>query len=140
MSTTRISTLGVNRAIGSVLGAVYILVGLLGFTVSGGSDFAGDSGGKLLGIFMVNPLHNAAHLLVGALLLAGAAGGERAASRTNTLVGGVYLVLAVLGPVVQNGSLNILALNAPDHVLHLASAVLLLLVGLVAPRATSRAS
>ena len=45
-------------------------MGLLRFTVSVGSSFAGTDGGLLVGIFMVNPLHNIAHLLVGALLLA----------------------------------------------------------------------
>ena len=67
---SRGATRSVNKLVGVVFGAVYVLVGLLGFTVSGGSSFAGTDGGLLVGIFMVNPLHNIAHLLVGALLLA----------------------------------------------------------------------
>ncbi len=74
----------VNKLVGVVFGAVYVLVGLLGFTVSGGSSFAGIDGGLLLGIFMVNPLHNIAHILVGALLLAGGMGTVRAAKSVNT--------------------------------------------------------
>jgi hypothetical protein len=132
MSNTKTPTWAVNRLLGAVFGAVYILVGLLGFTVTGGTDFAATSGGKLLGIFMVNPMHNVVHLLVGALLLAGVAGGELASVRVNTLVGGVYLAVGVLGLFILDNAANILALNSMDNVLHLASAALLLTVGLTA--------
>jgi hypothetical protein len=123
-----------NRLLGTAFGAVYILVGLLGFTVSGGHGFAGMDGGKLLGIFMVNPMHNVVHLLVGGLLLAGAAGGEAVAARVNTLVGGVYLAVGVVGLFILNSSANILALNSADNVLHFLSAAVLLGVGLTARR------
>jgi hypothetical protein len=132
MSISRTSTQGMNRLLGSVFGGVYVAVGLVGFAVSGGHGFAATDGGKLLGIFMVNPLHNVVHLLVGALLLAGAAGGDLAATRVNTLVGGVYLAVGVIGLFILNNSANILALNSADNVLHLASAALLLTVGLTA--------
>jgi len=128
----------VNKLVGMVFGAVYVLVGLLGFTVSGGSSFAGTEGGLLLGIFMVNPLHNIAHILVGALLLAGGLAVVRTARSVNTLVGAVYLVLGVLGLFLLDSSANILALNAADNVLHFASALLLLIVGLAADRAPAR--
>src|SRR4029453_8756991 len=61
-----------NRIVATVFGAVYVLVGLLGFAVTGGVGFIATDGGLLLGIFQVNPLHNVAHILIGAaLLLAG---------------------------------------------------------------------
>jgi hypothetical protein len=132
MTISGTSTRGLNRLLATVFGAVYILVGLLGFAVSGGHGFAATDGGKLLGIFMVNPLHNVVHLAVGALLLAGAAAGDLAATRINTLVGGVYLAVGVIGLFILNASTNILALNSADNVLHLASAALLLAVGLTA--------
>jgi Domain of unknown function (DUF4383) len=134
----RTSTWTANRLLGSAFGAVYILVGLLGFTVSGGHGFAATGGGKLLGIFMVNPLHNVVHLLVGALLLAGAAGGEAAASRVNTLVGGVYLAVGVLGLFILTSSANIVALNSADNVLHFLSAAVLLGTGLAVRRPAAR--
>ena len=59
-----------NRLVATIFGAVYILVGLLGFAVTGGVGFLATEGGLLLGIFMVNPLHNVAHLLIGAALFA----------------------------------------------------------------------
>ncbi|MGH7424929.1 MAG: DUF4383 domain-containing protein, partial [Candidatus Methylomirabilales bacterium] len=54
-----------NRFIGVVLGAVYLLIGLLGFGVTGLKGFAATTG-KTFIIFDVNPLHNIVHLLVGA--------------------------------------------------------------------------
>ena len=64
-----------NRIVATVFGAVYALVGLLGFFWTAGVPFAGPGNGSsnlILGIFEVNPLHNVAHLLIGiALLIAG---------------------------------------------------------------------
>ena len=51
-----------NRLIAVVFGAVYVLVGLLGFAVTGGVSFLATEGGLLLGIFMVNPLHFKLHV------------------------------------------------------------------------------
>jgi hypothetical protein len=117
---------------------VYVLVGLLGFVVSGDHAFAGDQGGHLLGIFAVNGLHNVVHLLVGAGLVGGAASGPAIAKKVNIAVSAVYLVVGVLGVVIGGTSLNLLALNAADHGLHFASALLLLGVGVAADRGASR--
>ena len=58
-----------NRLVATVFGAVYLVVGALGFAVTGGVGFLATDGGLLLGIFAVNPLHNIAHLLIGAALV-----------------------------------------------------------------------
>ncbi|MBN9211920.1 MAG: hypothetical protein BGO45_15170 [Microbacterium sp. 71-36] len=118
-----------NRIVATVFGAVYLLVGLLGFAVTGGVGFISNEGGLLLGIFEVNPLHNIAHLLIGAALLVAGLANARAAKGVNTTVGAVYLLLGIVG-FFLTGPANILALNVPDHFLHLASAVVLLGVGL----------
>ena len=120
-----------NRLIGAVFGVVYLLVGLLGFAYTGFSEFVGtDTNDKILGIFEVNPLHNIAHLGIGALLLFSALGGVAAAKGSNTLVGAVYLLLGIVGLFILDSDLNILSLNSADNVLHLGSAALLLGVGL----------
>jgi hypothetical protein len=112
-----------------VFGAVYVLVGLLGFAFTGFSDFAGTSDDKLL-IFGVNPLHNLVHLGVGALWLASSRS-EAAARATSTLIGAVYLLVGVVGLFLDADSgLNLLNLNQPDNALHLASAALGLWFGL----------
>ena len=127
-----------NRLIGTVFGAVYILVGLLGFAVTGGVGFLATEGGMLLGIFMVNPLHNVAHLLIGAALLIAGVVSARAAKTVNIVVGAAYLLLGVVGFFLVGTALNILALNTFDHFLHLASAIVLLGIGIAADRADDR--
>jgi multisubunit Na+/H+ antiporter MnhG subunit len=113
-----------NQTLALTFGAVYALVGVIGFFVSSADGFAGDDGGKLLGIFGVNGLHNIVHLLIGvALVLASRT--HAAARSTNLTIGAVYVLLAVLGPFINNTALDIVALNGPDHVLHALSGVLL---------------
>ncbi|SMH28939.1 protein of unknown function [Rathayibacter oskolensis] len=131
-----------NRLIGTVFGAVYVVVGLLGFVVTGGVAFLATDGGLLLGIFEVNPFHNVAHLLIGGALLIAGLSTAPAAKTVNTTVGAAYLLLGLVGFFLVNTSLNVLALNTADHVLHLASALVLLGVGLglekrIRPRAAT---
>ncbi len=129
-----------NRLVAVIFGAVYLLVGLLGFAVTGGVGFIATDGGLLLGIFEVNPLHNIAHLLIGAALLIAGLSSVRAAKGVNVTIGAVYLLLGIVGFFLVGTSLNILALNTADHFLHLASAIVLLGVGLGAERGTSSRS
>lgn len=131
MATTGSLTDSKNRLVGAVFGVVYLLVGLLGFAYTGFADFVGtDTDDKILGIFEVNPLHNIAHLGIGALLLVSARASVAAAKGANTLVGAVYLLLGVVGLFILESELNILSLNGADNILHLGSALLLLGVGL----------
>ena len=123
-----------NRLVAVIFGAVYLLVGLLGFAVTGGVGFIATDGGLLLGIFEVNPLHNIAHLLIGAALLIAGLASVRAAKGVNVTVGAVYLLLGIVGFFLVGTAANILALNTADHFLHLASAIVLLGVGLAADR------
>lgn len=120
-----------NRLVGAVFGAIYIVVGLIGFAVTGFNGFVDtNTNEKILGIFEVNPLHNIAHLAIGALLLFSAMKGVAAAKGSNVLVGAVYLLLGIVGLFILDSEANILSLNSADNVLHLASAAVLLGVGL----------
>ncbi|MQA85991.1 MAG: DUF4383 domain-containing protein [Streptosporangiales bacterium] len=132
-SSAGVATQSANRWVGYVLGAVYLLVGAVGFAITIGVGFAAAEGRQLI-IFELNPLHNIVHLLVGALLLGAALRGTTSAKAVNTLVGGVYLLVGVAGLFVIGSALNLLALNSWDNVLHLASAVLLVGVGVAADR------
>ena len=123
-----------NRLLGVVFGAVYLLVGVLGFFVSNGGSFFATSGGKILGLFEVNTFHNVAHLVIGAALLIAGLAGVRVAKGVNTTVGAAYLILGIAGLFLVNTSANILAINAADNVLHFGSAVVLLAVGLGADK------
>ena len=142
MSTARTNgrtsslTASPNRLVATIFGAVYLLVGLVGFFYTAGTPFAspGKSGNLILGIFEVNPLHNIAHLLIGAALLIAGLGTVSASKATNTTVGAVYLLLGIVGFFLVGTGANILALNTPDHFLHLVSAIVLLGVGLGAEK------
>ncbi|QGQ18647.1 DUF4383 domain-containing protein [Cellulomonas sp. JZ18] len=125
-----------NRLVAAIFGAVYTLVGLAGFLVTGGVPFASQEGELLLG-FEVNPLHNIVHLVIGiALLLASrTVGGARSANLT---VGAVYLLVGILGLFIIDTEANILALNGADNVLHFATAIILLGVALGADRDRAR--
>lgn len=124
-----------NRLLATVFGAVYLLVGLLGFTVTNGvSFFATENDNLLVGLFAVNIFHNVAHLLIGAALLIAGVSNVSAAKATNTTVGAAYLLLGIIGLFILNSPLNILAINAADNVLHFASALVLLGVGIGADK------
>ena len=95
-----------------VFGAVYILIGLIGFV----SD-------PILGIFNVNLLHNIVHLAIGAALLF--ASKDHATAKTVSLVVGVaYLLVALLGFVAKDLMSDLLDISdnskgMADNVLHL---------------------
>jgi hypothetical protein len=107
-----------------VVGATFLLVGILGFIPGitqhfDDMTFAGhESNAKLLGIFEVSVLHNIVHLLFGIIGLAAAK--SWSASR-NYLIGGgvVYLVLWVYGLVIDRESdANFVPVNSADDWLH----------------------
>ena len=119
-------------------GVVYLAVGALGFAVTDGVGFADNQGDELLGIFEVNPLHNIVHLAIGAALVGGFLGGRRPAGLVAVLIGAVYLLVGVIGPFITDSDANNLALNGPDHILHIGSAVVLLFAGYTALRPEAR--
>ena len=126
MADPRTGTRSVNSTVALVFGVVYTLVGLAGFFVS--ETFAATDDNTLLG-FEVNHLHNLVHLLIG-LALIGASRRTESARRLNLLIGGTYVALGVLGWFIQDTAANIVALNEPDHLLHLASGAALVAVAL----------
>jgi hypothetical protein len=117
-------------------GAVYLLVGIIGFFVTGFDDFAGNEQHEMLiGLFMINPLHNIAHILVGVLGLL--LGRTLAGARTyGWLLAGLYAVLFVYGLIAVGESWDFLNVNAGDNVLHIATAVVGLVIALLPVRNT----
>ena len=132
-TTTAAGGRSVNQLVGYIFGAVYVLVGIVGFFLTGFDGFTSREGPELI-VFQINPLHNIAHAGIGVLLIVGAAGGHRSARGMNTFVGVAYLALGILGFLIEDGSANILALNSADHFLHLGSALVLLATAFGADR------
>jgi hypothetical protein len=127
------------RRFAQVFGAVYILVGVVGFVLTGFGGFASSTPGGTIVLFDVNPLHNIVHLGVGAAWLASSTRVDWA--RTVSLViGAVYLLVGVLGLFLAgDDSLNILALNQADNLLHLVSGALALVFALSGRRQAATA-
>jgi hypothetical protein len=113
-----------------VFGAVYLLVGIVGFFWTGGSHFA-DRGGDdmLIGLFMVNPLHNIVHVVIGiaGLALARTLSGARTYGWV-LFVG--YAAAAVYGFAAIDKSWDFLAINTADNVLHVVTALIGLIIAL----------
>ena len=111
-----------------VFGAVYVLVGILGFipplligTVPGA---IGPFAGFLIGLFAVNWFHSLAHLLIG---MAGLATyrNPAAASIYALVLGIAYALLFVVGLIWGITFLGgLLPLNGLDHILHLLTALI----------------
>ncbi len=125
MATTRELKQSPVQLAAMLVGAVFLLVGILGFVpgITQNFDemkFAGhESGAELLGIFQVSVLHNIVHLLFGVIGLAAAR--TSGAARTFLVGGGaVYLVLWVYGLAIGHTSdANFVPFNTADNWLHL---------------------
>ncbi|MGA8789058.1 MAG: DUF4383 domain-containing protein [Paenarthrobacter sp.] len=125
-----------------IVGAVFLLVGVLGFIPGitsnyGSLAFAGHgSEALLLGIFQVSILHNIVHLLFGVagILMARTPGQAR-----NYLIGGgaVYLVLWLYGLIIdQKSAGNFVPVNTADNWLHFVLGVGMIGLGLLLGRQT----
>lgn len=127
------------------VGAVFLLVGVLGFIPGITSNyealsFAGhDSEALLLGIFQVSVLHNIVHLLFGiAGILMSRTVGQ---ARNYLLYGGViYLVLWLYGLVIgQDTAANFVPVNNADNWLHFVLGVAMIALAVLLTRKTTHA-
>lgn len=138
MNATRSTSTGSTAQKAAVLvGAVFLLVGVLGFipgitTQIGDLAFAGpDSGALLLGIFEVSVLHNIVHLLFG---VAGLAMARSLAGARGYLMGGglLYLLLWLYGLLIDHdSSANFVPVNSADNWLHFVLGVGMVALGLL---------
>ncbi|MFC8419492.1 DUF4383 domain-containing protein [Streptomyces sp. NPDC057236] len=125
------------------VGAVFLLVGLLGFipgvtTAYDTMEFAEHhSEAELLGLFQVSILHNIVHLLFG---LAGIAMARAASTARTFLIGGgvVYLVLWIYGLIIDHDSAaNFVPVNTADNWLHFVLGVGMVALGVLLTRRTA---
>ena len=123
-----------------VVGAVFLLVGALGFIpgITAHYDmmtFAGHhSGAKLLGLFDISVLHNIVHLAFG---VAGLALWRTFDAARWFLIGSgiIYVVLWIYGLIVaDDGAANFVPVNSADNWLHLGLGVGMLVLGFVLGR------
>jgi arginine exporter protein ArgO len=126
------------------VGAVFLLVGILGFIPGitsnyGALSFAGHgSEALLLGIFQVSVLHNIVHLLFGAAgILMSRTHGQ---ARNFLLYGGVvYLVLWLYGLVIGHDTpANFVPVNNADNWLHFVLGIAMIALAILLSRNTAR--
>ena len=130
--------MSIPKTTAGLFGAVYLLVGIIGFIPAvGGAD--GTTAHNLLGLFPVNAVHNVVHMAVGLLGLLAYARGTSTSRLFAQGIGLTYLLLAVLGAIFNTGNfLGIVPIGGLDIALHAASALVLLIVGFAPMASTPR--
>ena len=110
-------------------GAIYLLIGIVGFFVTGFDDFfAHDTNETLLG-FEINGMHNVVHILIGVagLVLSRTLAGART---YGWLLAVGYGAAFIYGLLAINKDWDFLSINAADNVLHLLTAIVGLVIAL----------
>jgi len=117
------------------LGIVYVLIGILGFIPALVTPSTQMGQGLLLGIFAVNTIHNVVHLVAGAVLIwAGTSAGlVGTVGKALAAVFAVLVVASFVAPIAEG-----VAINFPDTLLHLVTAVATGYVGFIAPGSDGR--
>ena len=118
------------RRIAIIAGAIFVVVGILGF-IPGVTVFsAGTDAGRMFGILAVDNLHNAVHILSGVAALAAGLTGELASRMYFRVFGVVYGVVALLGFAYGSAPLlGVMANNLPDAAVHALIAAAALFLG-----------
>ena len=119
------------KRVAMIFGIVAIAVGLLGFVP------ALSPGGKLLGLFDVNPAHNMVHFVTGIVALVVGFASEKASKTFFQVFGIIYAVVALLGFVYGDRPLlGVVSSNLADTWLHVVIALVALYLGFMMKPAT----
>jgi hypothetical protein len=110
------------QVLGLAFGAIYLLVGIVGFFVTGFDNFAGNEQDEMLLFFMINPLHNIVHILIGVLGLV--LSRTLAGAKTfGLLLAAGYGLAFIYGVIAVGKDWDFLNINWADNILHLVSAI-----------------
>ncbi|MBV9140725.1 MAG: DUF4383 domain-containing protein [Pseudonocardiales bacterium] len=113
-----------------LLGLVVIVLGILGFVLTGFTNFTEMTDHMIFGVFQTNGFHNLTYIVFGLLWLMGAFALTPAGNQgMNIAVGGALLLVAVLGYMGYWSLLSIPAGVNGDNILHLAVGLASLIVG-----------
>lgn len=128
------------RAFALIFGIIYVAVGVVGFLVTGFTDWLANTDARLL-FFDLNGFHNLIHLSVGAMLIVAARLPEADATRGVNLGIGAFLLIAAFAGFAEPTALEVISIDsqlAADNFLHLGSGLLALVFGF--SRVTAAAS
>lgn len=135
--STGIARGGWPQVLALVVGAVYLLIGIIGYFMTGFSNFFTYESGERLLVFEINGMHNLVHLVIGiaGLLLARTLAGARTYGWVLAIV---YGAAFVYGLFAVNAEWDFLSLNWADNWLHLITALVGLAIALAPARTAAR--
>jgi hypothetical protein len=122
-----------------ILGLVYVVLGIVGFGVTGFDGFTQNGPDELLGGGL-NPFHNIVHLGAGLFLIIMGLQKNPAAAEGAAMGAGLSLIVFFIVGVAADDNLTILSTNGVgdfNNFNHLVVGVTLLVVGLLSSGATS---
>jgi hypothetical protein len=121
------------EVLGLAFGAVYLLVGIVGFFVTGFDDFFAHNTNETLLGFEINGMHNVVHILIGVagLVLSRTLAGART---YGWLLAVGYGAAFIYGLLAINKEWDFLSINTADNVLHLVTALVGLVIALLPVR------
>jgi len=106
----------------SALGALLVILGVLGFAMGGMHQLFSETGTELI-VFNLNPLQNVLHIAAGAVLLRGSLGSPGVVRASALLVAATMATMAIVGMIgMGEGAHNWLAANTADNLFHWAAA------------------
>jgi hypothetical protein len=124
-----------------IVGAFYVLIGVIGFFITGFSNFVQNTGDALIG-FSLNPFHNLVHLAIGAFLIIMSRQSSTTAEGACLGVGIFYVAAFVIG-FVGTTNLTIISMQGRgdlENFNHLLNGAVLLTIGLVSSIASEKAA
>ena len=116
-----------------IIGAFYVLIGVVGFFITGFSNFVQDTNDELVG-FSINPFHNFVHLAIGAFLIIMAMNKNKAVGEGAVMGVGLFYIVAFVIGVYASDNLTIISMNGAgdlENFNHIVNGVLLLTIGLL---------
>lgn len=116
-----------------LIGAAYVGVGLIGFTVTGFGNFLADTNDALLFGASINPMHNLVHVAIGAFLIVMTRFSTAVNEGALMGVGLFYIVAFVIG-VTAPDNLTLISMNGAgdgENFIHIVTGVTALGAGLL---------
>jgi hypothetical protein len=121
------------QRVGPLVGAFYVLIGVVGFFITGFTNFVQFTGDRLIG-FHINPFHNFVHLAIGAFLILMSMNKNKAVGEGAIMGVGLFYITAFVIGVYSNDNLTIIGMRGAgdaENFNHIVFGVLLLTVGLL---------
>lgn len=115
---------------GMILGIILLIVGVLGLI--GGFGIVGEEG-----LFMTDRTHDLVHLVTGLIFIIVAAKSGQSMGMVLKVFGVIYVLLGILGFVMESPLLGFLTTNGADNVLHLILGIVFFWAGMMAGKRSS---